>query len=740
MKRQEQQKEPRVEITLSSLKQKSKPSSKDYPKIYQTFEKKIITMQQLKVAIAHGQAFAPCIFKENWPKNNHFLYTSTLALDFDDNQDWQKIVEQLKEVGFKPNIYYPTWSCTDNYKRFRIVLFLDEKITDTVIFKQLMKSLIYLTGADENGVKISQFYQGSFDATVLDYQVTNLKEVILWCDSVDLWSSETTKYVHRNKFKALFPKTENFLKRNKKQNFNYEIACRNSKVFKGFYLGKTELKYKQLRNLVSNCVYIKGGLPLIKEKMDLCGTYKTNDYQLLHTIPKYNYFPEQITSFDSSLNGKFKNILALEKEIFIPLKKVKNDSINQVEEKLYSFLVEEKPCETGVFLIKAQTGLGKTQAIIAYMTGNTDRKFLLALKTHTLIDEVYERFSNPSVAKYPFFNLPFFKKEHLDKIEKLGSVKAFSDTLLESKAYAQFIPEHKMNLEYLEKYSIEHSDFLKFGSKVSLITHKKFLNLMQTSSEIEDNFSEIVIDEDFFNLIFPIHSLPTTQWFELANEMKIIISTGQLSNGEMEKNKRVRQDLINLLAYVNSLIPSQVVQVNFPVPSSPSKFKALLGKINYGHKLLAIMECGFISQTNNELLGIEKPIPEDKFKKKITVMSATADPFFYENVYPNLKFKQFEMVENKQPIIQYSNYMYSKNQMRRKNCPFPNVGNSLVITYKEFKHLFPEKNRCDLHFGNLEGLDCLKGMDISFYCRYTYPYSDDHSSLRTFDGVRTNSE
>lgn len=48
--------------------------------------------------------------------------------------------------------------------------------------------------------------------------------------------------------------------------------------------------------------------------------------------------------------------------------------------------------------------------------------------------------------------------------------------------------------------------------------------------------------------------------------------------------------------------------------------------------------------------------------------------------------------------------------MSKKDMKIPRVGeNSILITHKNFKYLFPPSSQTDYHFGNLEGIDCLQG-------------------------------
>ena len=80
--------------------------------------------------------------------------------------------------------------------------------------------------------------------------------------------------------------------------------------------------------------------------------------------------------------------------------------------------------EKGIFIIKAPTGIGKTEL---YINACKDRNLTIAVPTHKLKDEVSERLIEKSVQHYVIPELPELSRDDKIKIERLyntGSYKA----------------------------------------------------------------------------------------------------------------------------------------------------------------------------------------------------------------------------------------------------------------------------------------------------------------------------
>ena len=698
----EQEVGKKLELSISPIRTQKKPQKRDYPKIHRSFKAVSITPKELVKSLVQGQAFAVGVFDQNIKKTTHFMFTEMIALDFDNNEDPDTIINLLLEKDFHVNIYYPTFSSKETDKRFRLIIFLDQKITSTFIFKKVTTALMSLTKCDRAVTNIAQPWQGSTTATLLSDKVTEMQKIIPWVDSLNLNISSRTLAKIRVTCKQFFP-SEKKLKLSGIQKFNYENCISNSSLIQGFAEGTRHLSYAQLRNLISNLMHVKGGLNWIREKMILGNSSNQNDFDLLVSLPKYNYFPEGINMFEPDLASRYKNILALQYISNLPFPKRPNDEINLVSTQLVDLF---DASNNNLRVINCQTGIGKTEIMIKTAL-KKEGQFIIAGLTYDFLDEILMRFNNLSVVALPRpFKLPYFRDEFEQLVKIYGSEMAFKRTIQNAKE-KQSCPMQKANFNVLKEYSSNLTVFKKFHKKVSLITHQMCYSELHQNNPQFSKIKTLFIDEDFFHLVFSISSLSYKNWSCFVDEIHKEKFWNKIQDQVIEYEITIYID------YLNGLLFNQIVENNTPYIKDFKKFKEYVQRQKYGFLVLELLDCAFIVRESTGFLGIHKPLDEKQFGQNTIMLSATADPFFYKNLYPNITYNQLPLVENKVKVIQYTNCMFSKNQMKRANCFLPEVGNSKVITYKEMKHLFPTKNQCELHFGNLEGRDLLKGQDIT---------------------------
>jgi hypothetical protein len=110
-------------------------------------------------------------------------------------------------------------------------------------------------------------------------------------------------------------------------------------------------------------------------------------------------------------------------------------------------------------------------------------------------------------------------------------------------------------------------------------------------------------------------------------------------------------------------------------------------------------------------------VKRDLPNRKFIVLSATADEEIYKRYFGEGRIKVYKCNETqyKGKIRQYPEHSYSRSYLKDNTHIGDEISNIIgdrdVITFKGFKSYF--ENSCQLHFGNVEGHNCLEGKDIA---------------------------
>ena len=264
------------------------------------------TLNGLKEVIYNGQTIVPAILKDGYRKNSNFSGSQVIFLDFDDNQNPQTEIEKLSDYGINVNLLYNSYSHTSEYNKFRLVIVLDKVIEDALTFKNVMTSLIRVGGSDEACKDVSRMFYAGTNPEIINEGLNKLEDIKL--PEVKIKDKKKGK----KKVKKSYTDTPLYITFEQRE-FNFDAACNNSTLFNQFDKGEVHLKYLQLRALISNLMFVKGGLEYVQQKMNDRGDYKDEDYSLLNKIPSAGYqHPEAMESFDSSIVEDYHNVLALD--------------------------------------------------------------------------------------------------------------------------------------------------------------------------------------------------------------------------------------------------------------------------------------------------------------------------------------------------------------------------------------------------------------------------------------------
>lgn len=353
----------------------------------------------------------------------------------------------------------------------------------------------------------------------------------------------------------------------------------------------------------------------------------------------------------------------------------------------------------GIHIIKAQTALGKTEAYCSLIQKRSDKKFLIAVPTCRLQDEIVERLQYKGVE--------CAKTESIyTKVKKLGlpDLEEKIERLYE-KGYGRFVVKEirqykNQNREELTKNQKQELDKLT-GRKKELeqvrciVTTHAFLLMMGTEKLQDYN---IIIDEDILLTLFKENwSMPLAD-IELAVEEQIL----------SKKNTSILKDILKMQ-------DQEAKQVEFAQLNDVQLDNLYKEGISFDGPLPKLLESSFVvmDSLHQEILFSKKiTLPPGK----LIVLSATADDKLYEDVAGEERQIYFQPIYNakyKGKVIQYTGHTMSRKciKMVGEEEVFRKVkeiaGDIPIITFKMLDA------KMDIHFGKTEGFDSYKGQDIA---------------------------
>ncbi|MDB4752192.1 hypothetical protein OAF78_00310 [Winogradskyella sp.] len=736
----------RFKVGLNSTEHTQKPAGKQVGLINRNgFPTTEVSLEELKTSLSKGMTFTPSYLTGGKRSNENFEGSYVFALDFDDNQNPEDKIAQLKEYGIETNLYYPSFSDTPQHRKFRIVIVFDTPIEDRKLRDKIQLAIMEIVKDSDAACKdASRMFYGGSTCDLLCNTPNSLEESLIHLHNIinSLTTNKGTKVrndkLTKNGTKTLLPyyiirdyqkSTINATEYDIKQHYDYEQAKENSKVFKHFAEGG-HLKYAQMFNLISNMQYVKGGLKWVKEVMDKAGSYNYSDYELLRTIKHYNYLPSNIDTFDSELIGEYSNIWHLDRtsnSVEVIQKAEKYDS-DMLYSKFSQFLetINNRDMLKANYNIKTErinicsvgVGIGKSHKLKKQLR---DGKTVFAFPTHDLKKEFEQDIQKYNVSyvatpEIPQFNIKeintmydnyqamgdSLKANKLIKDISLGKAKDMVSEELILASNFDYQTDIRLAKNYLDEmakaYASEHC---------VLTTHQRAL----LTPESFKNKEHFVFDEDIIDSLLPIETIKTSQIVNVINKVQ-------------SKRKVVKDDLQAICDHLNTLTASAIVKTEDVVIRDLNALKKALSIVKGGAKIIKFLESDFVlrykggDDVDNFYCIAKKSLPTDK---QITIASATADEYFYDRLLANedYKFHLLGNAKNNNNIIQYTGKRYSRYALSNGDIPEIDEG-SVVITYKNNKDKF--ENYDDIvHFGNAEGYNHLKGKDLAIVGTPTRP-------------------
>ncbi len=714
------------EVTIDPTPRIKKPSKEDMSNIYHSLN----TLTGLTINEMHQIVDQP--FGYTWtsgvfsglPSDQNWIKQSTFGLDFDNkgkNISPDEVIKRLQDHSIVPQIWYETFSSTNDLLKFRVVLFLDNEILDSKTYTIISSGLKKMfPEADPKCFGKSRFFFGGKNSELITQDPINthhlfstLSQTLITCDNGRTRSLSTTlkgwsckiesseynfgekrRYVYNiNRINQNSPKTNVIPEGNEQITLDFSKARKKVRIFDEFLKGKW-LDYNQLFGLATNLINVKGGRKLMRETMEKYNKlghteYTPNNFSILPYLNIANYPPQPIYSFspfleDSNLYDLVGEVINQRGriEILNPSTKI---SLLEAESRFKTKFEEvlKKENDRKIHILKVPTAIGKTE-LLTTVTNST-----IALPTNSLKNEVVNRMKVPSqLTPDPVH----FQNDHINQIidyyYTVGLPKkavAVLHDLISGKNSYPVLPD---DIDSATAY-IEQIQKCSTSDKTIITTHSRAIN-----SEFAHD--TVIYDEDPLNELLRV------------NQVNINDLNGL--------NLRVKHsELDSLNKKLGEITPGEIHE---NMPFSEESLDELIGKASsengYSSNIFGSFSSAFFMKDKIDTSIIhfvsKKDFPTDR---KIIILSATVSPFIYRKLFGD-RVEVFDLgeVEQMGSVIQYTKRSCSRGSLARYCDQMSEViGNKKVITFKYFRNQFQNPVQ-DIYFGNCSGYNGLKGEDL----------------------------
>lgn len=502
--------------------------------------------------------------------------------------------------------------------------------------------------------------------------------------------------------------------------------CSVCKLWDDFYNRRTYLEHNERFALALNIIHIKGFEKIFFE------IHNTNypDSNKIKWITDIEYAKTQGYKPQNCDFCRYSDSCSHESNILETLKGEKtifpvnqsthyvsaDDAYQQMKKTLKKILKSNKPY---LYLIKAQTGLGKTRLYIDLIKKGIHKKpFLIAVPSTTLKTEIYNKLENEYIMNFPSLDdLPIPSKLHT-QIKELyfrGLNKAANDLLREFYEKHPALSEINLYL-YPFKYLAAHNNNV-------IMTHARFLEL---SESILKNY-EIIIDEDI--LYFMLHR------------------TGEVSINTLKKG--VQSKIFTSLQEkkIHTLLKLKEGHYSYYDDLSDSyEDIEILDKLNISDNISAFFKANSFYRTKDSIIYL---LPIHLEHVKLTILSSTINDDIYERFFLErmIKFYQIDEVKYKGNLLQYYYYSSSRSNLQKMGQHFPSRFTfferiksftpkyDYTITFKEYERYFSNDV---LHFGNTAGIDYYSGQDGLIIGTYHLPEYVYKLACCSINGMKKN--
>lgn len=482
----------------------------------------------------------------------------------------------------------------------------------------------------------------------------------------------------------------------------------NCKLFHEFVNGSRKLSHDELFGIATNLIQVETGTKYFMEKrMEYPELYpddvknekwkahlsymEQNEYKAQH-CDKYCPYHEEcvhcknILSTIHTKRGNMEKIAGYHDE-FVSMEEMQDDVYDAISKAFYAGGKK-------FYIIKAQTGAGKSHSYLKLMQESSDKRFIIAVPTNLLKEEIFEKAKSEGIDVKRTPSLEEIKDEipdeiweHIQKLYKRGRHRAVHPYIKKQL--------EKEEIQCLEKY-MKKRQKLKTWDGCVITTHRYLLSM---DKERLDEFDSIIVDED---ILFK----------------SIISNQGEISISRLEKlkgksiNWQLKEKIKRILkaAKTQSCIEAEGFEwkddkeedkctMPFDLPAFCSAEQFYIRRIEEEEDL------------KKDTVAFLKPA--DFPREKYIMVSATADKVICEWYFgkENVDFYECKKARYMGELKQY----YEKSMSRTCLAENPGIVRSLMRRFSmdsDSVITFKSQGIGELHFGNTEGSNMLEGQDI----------------------------
>lgn len=723
----------KYEISFNNKRYNSKPSGNEIGKISNGLYTKSIDFKKLAYEVGErGCTFSPAIYDGKRRKEN-YIGQQLIGLDFDNGVTFAEIKERAEHYRLPILFAYKTFSYTEEHEKFRVMFALTDVIIDSFTGEAITAMFMKIFGDCDEACKDSSrmFFGGKglleladepieiSGRDVLIAFVTYMndkygenhytREIKKFYENIGIKYNKILPVVDDGKFvyegvnnSATNSNTvKNKSRRVVTRNFDWNILYNRCRLYRDFVDGNEYYYYPELFHLATNFINIEKGknefLSILKspDNADYEAYHKRSWSAIVNILIAMDYQPKRCCncSYEKEcLHGKNmiltakpgkSTILQTVKKEYVTIEEAESD----LKEKFMQAVYSENQ---GVYIIKAQTGIGKTNLYLDYLLHDKNRKFLIAVPTHKLKEEVYNKAISKGISNIACTpEMPVFTQETQEKINHIYAVGAGKYALEIMRKMCEGIPAEHPDYMALNSYLNALESIKGFEGHI-ITTHDRLLLQTQNSRLLENK--EIIIDEDIMRTMLSTNNIDNKDilWtirsncfsYQVVKKLKNILATEGYQRYDYRENEEIEltEELISALENID------------------------------GNIIDLAESCYIYNDGKTTTFLKRKWIPCEK----VIVMSATANAEIYSMLthYPVYDYT-CKMAEYMGKLKLYPKYTFSRHTLLEQDGIMDylksQIGDDAVITFKAFEKMF----NTEYHYGAIEGLNCLEGKNIS---------------------------
>lgn len=483
------------------------------------------------------------------------------------------------------------------------------------------------------------------------------------------------------------------------RNVDWDRLEGRSSLFRGFLSGDAQLDHHQVLGLGTNLVYLEGGQAKFLEGIDRHHRYATrrDKYQtLLRQIVDHNYQPFRFSTFHPASEAETGclNLVQAARlqwgEVIVrnPITARCPEVISAEMQEGFEAILQS--LENKVYLIKAPTGVGKSEMILMVQGA------VIAVPTHKLKEELAQRCreAGNDVLMTPELP-PDCRREVKCQIEQCYRVGAYHQVKGILRHWSDECPASREYLRQLEEIE-------KDATRTVITTHEMLLSNRITRPLV-------IIDED------PLGSLLKQGPVRLTEALRFI-------EEEREQYYPVIEKVEGLEVQLRSMEVGHVYSNDNKVAVKDYyRLETRVRECNLSSNFIGLLTADCLALSDDGVIHYiqRRSLPS----QKTIILSATADPAVYRELAGDrLQVHDLGHSTLRGELIQYPQWSCSKYFMRN-NTDIVALAQSLVpdadvITFKDPRIGSMFDSSVVMHFGNLRGINAKAGCNLAIVGTY----------------------